>query len=65
MNVNSPEFLARYGQIKQAHPDWSSARIRSAARYTFRFKKSQASDKAQSKKLDEFLSTFTVKENNK
>lgn len=62
MSVNTPEFLARYGQIKQAHPDWSSARIRSAARYTFRFKKTASSERAQNKKLDEFLSEFKINE---
>ena len=62
MSVNTPEFVARYGQIKQAHPDWSSARIRSATRYTFRFKKSASSERAQNKKLDEFLSEFKINE---
>lgn len=62
MSVNTPEFVARYGQIKQAHPDWSSARIRSATRYTFRFKKSASSEQAQNKKLDEFLSEFKINE---
>lgn len=63
MSVNTPEFVARYGQIKQAHPDWSGARIRSATRYTFRFKKpASSSERAQNKKLDEFLSEFKINE---
>lgn len=62
MSVKTPEFVARYGQIKQAHPNWSSARIRSATRYTFRFKKSAPQKRAQNKKLDGFLAEFKINE---